>query len=175
MKLSDDDKIQIVTSILIDRKKTKDVCDQLQICKETVDQLVAYYKQNGADGISRSRNKGTYSREFKSDVIECIMQSHDSHRNAAIRFNAAKSDVRQRCLLLRKDAAYSTINHKKVQKVMHEMGLSGYISRNGKRYSSYKGRIGKIADNLVQREFDAPKPNTIWSTDMTGFRLVFGQ
>lgn len=79
---------------------------------------------------------------------------------------------RRICLLLRKDAAYSTINHKKVQKVMHEMGLSGYISRNGKRYSSYKGRIGKIADNLVQREFDAPKPNTIWSTDITEFKLV---
>ncbi len=117
MKLSDDDKIQIVTSILIDRKKTKDVCDQWQICKETVNQLVAYYKQHGADGISRTRNKGTYSREFKSDVIEYIMQSHDSLRNAAIRFNVAKSDVRQWYLLFKEKGSDAFGTEKRGSKV----------------------------------------------------------
>lgn len=49
---------------------------------------------------------------------------------------------------------------------MKELGLQGYISRNGyRRYSSYKGSVGRVADNNVD------KPNTVWGTDVTEFRL----
>lgn len=36
-----------------------------------------------------------------------------------------------------------------------------------KRYKSYKGEVGKIADNLLKREFKAEKPNQKWVTDVT--------
>lgn len=41
---------------------------------------------------------------------------------------------------------------------MHKLGLKG-IRRNKRKYSSYKGTIGKIAPNLIRRDFFAPMPN----------------
>ncbi len=40
-----------------------------------------------------------------------------------------------------------------------------------KKYRSYKGEIGKIAPNLIQRNFKAEKPNQKWTTDITEFAL----
>ena len=45
------------------------------------------------------------------------------------------------------------------------------IVRRKRKYSSYKGTVGKIAKNIVERDFDADKPNTKWYTDVTEFNL----
>lgn len=50
------------------------------------------------------------------------------------------------------------------------MHLKG-IRRNKRKYSSYKGTIGKIALNLIHRDFFAALPNTKWYTDITEFHL----
>ncbi len=62
------------------------------------------------------------------------------------------------------------VNHKKVQRIMKELGLQS-IQRPKRRYSSYKGTIGKIADNLLKRNFKADKPNQKWATDITEFKI----
>ena len=43
-----------------------------------------------------------------------------------------------------------------------------------KKYRSYKGETGKIAPNLLNRDFHADKPNQKWVTDVTEFSL-FGE
>lgn len=74
--------------------------------------------------------------------------------------------------LLRRMKQFCNVNHKKVQRIMKELGLQGYISRNGyRRYSSYKGSVGRVADNVLNRKFNVDKPNTVWGTDVTEFRL----
>lgn len=35
------------------------------------------------------------------------------------------------------------------------------------KYHSYQGEIGKVADNLLNREFKALKPDEKWTTDVT--------
>jgi transposase InsO family protein len=40
-----------------------------------------------------------------------------------------------------------------------------------RRYRSYKGEVGKIAPNVLQRDFKADKPNQKWVTDVTEFSL----
>ncbi len=40
-----------------------------------------------------------------------------------------------------------------------------------KKYRSYKGQIGKIAPNLIQRDFKSDKPNQKWTTDITEISL----
>ena len=40
-----------------------------------------------------------------------------------------------------------------------------------RKYSSYKGQIGKVANNIVNRRFKASKPNELWLTDITQFRI----
>ena len=64
------------------------------------------------------------------------------------------------------------VNHKTVQRLMKELGLVCRVRM--KKYRSYKGEIGKIAPNLLQRDFHANKPNEKWVTDVTEFSL-FGQ
>ena len=40
-----------------------------------------------------------------------------------------------------------------------------------RKYSSYKGQVGKVAPNVVNRNFKASKPNQLWLTDVTEFRI----
>ena len=65
-----------------------------------------------------------------------------------------------------------SINHKTVQRLMKELGLVCRVRI--KKYRSYKGEVGKIAPNLLNRNFYAEKPNQKWVTDVTEFSL-FGQ
>ena len=62
------------------------------------------------------------------------------------------------------------INHKTVLKLMKILGLQSIV-RPKHRYSSYKGEVGKIADNLLKRDFKAEKPNQKWATDVTEFKV----
>lgn len=64
------------------------------------------------------------------------------------------------------------VNHKTVQKLMKELGIICRVRM--KKYRSYKGEIGKIAPNLLDRDFKAERPNLKWVTDVTEFNL-FGQ
>lgn len=43
-----------------------------------------------------------------------------------------------------------------------------------KKYRSYRGEVGKSAPNILERNFEAAKPNQKWVTDVTEFSL-FGQ
>lgn len=65
-----------------------------------------------------------------------------------------------------------TINHKTVQRLMKEEELVCRVRM--KKYRSYKGETGKIAPNLLERNFSSTTPNQKWVTDVTEFNL-FGQ
>ena len=64
------------------------------------------------------------------------------------------------------------INHKTVQRLMKELGIKCMVRI--KKYRSYKGNVGKIAPNLIARNFYASAPNQKWTTDITEFSL-FGE
>ncbi|TQR05962.1 IS3 family transposase [Psychrobacillus soli] len=64
------------------------------------------------------------------------------------------------------------VNHKKVQRIMKELGLKCLVRM--KKYKSYKGTVGKIAPNILDRQFTAEQPNEKWVTDITEFKL-FGE
>lgn len=64
------------------------------------------------------------------------------------------------------------VNHKKVQRLMNVLGLKSLVRI--KKYRSYKGMVGKIAPNILERNFHAEKPNEKWVTDITQFKL-FGE
>lgn len=64
------------------------------------------------------------------------------------------------------------VNHKTVQKLMKQIGLKCMVRI--KKYKSYRGKVGKVAPNLLQRDFKATKPNEKWVTDVTEFSL-FGK
>ena len=61
------------------------------------------------------------------------------------------------------------INHKVVMRLMKEEKLTCKV--RVKKYKSYKGQEGKIAPNILNRNFEASKPNEKWATDVTEFAL----
>jgi putative transposase len=61
------------------------------------------------------------------------------------------------------------INHKTVLKLMKSLGLKSVIRI--KKYKSYKGEQGKIAPNILERDFKASAPNQKWATDITEFNV----
>ena len=57
------------------------------------------------------------------------------------------------------------INHKTVERLMKEQGLKCLMRK--KRYRSYKGTIGKIAPNVLNRDFKADRPYQKLVTDVS--------
>lgn len=62
-----------------------------------------------------------------------------------------------------------SINHKTVLKLMNECNIKCQVRIH--KYRSYKGEVGKIAPNILQRDFKADRPNQKWVTDVTEFSL----
>jgi transposase InsO family protein len=62
------------------------------------------------------------------------------------------------------------INHKTVQRLMGQLRLKSLV--RVKKYRSYKGLVGRIAPNILQRQFDAQRPNQKWVTDVTEFNVA---
>ena len=85
-------------------------------------------------------------------------------------FNANKGRYGYRRITqVLKEKGY-TINHKTVLKLMNSLNLKGKQRKNDK-YHSYKGEVGKIADNLLKRDFYAEKPFEKLTTDVTQFKV----
>ena len=65
------------------------------------------------------------------------------------------------------------VNHKRVQRLMKIMGLAG--KRPKEKYHSYKGQVGKIADNIINRDFSTTAPFQKWTTDVSQFNFPWGK
>jgi len=65
------------------------------------------------------------------------------------------------------------VNHKRVQRIMHHIGLVG--KRPKEKYHSYQGEVGKVADNLINRDFSATAPLQKWTTDVSQFGFSWGK
>ena len=74
---------------------------------------------------------------------------------------------RRICAQLRNEGY--VINHKTVQKLMQEMYLKSVVRRV--RYRSYKGEVGRVAANVLERDFSTHAPNRKWATDVTEFKI----
>ncbi|MEX3935789.1 IS3 family transposase [Paraburkholderia phymatum] len=61
------------------------------------------------------------------------------------------------------------INHKTVQRLMGELQLKSCV--RVKKYRAYRGQIGHVAPNVLERNFAAQRPNEKWVTDVTEFNV----
>ena len=64
------------------------------------------------------------------------------------------------------------INHKKVQRIMKELGLKCTKFTRKSRYNSYKGKVGKVAKNRLNRRFNTPIRLQKLVTDVTEFKCA---
>lgn len=116
-----------------------------------------------------------YCRMPRSTFYYCLRQMKKQDKYAQI-----KQDIQQiyhenhgrygyrRITLELHNRGYH-INHKTVQKLMNSLNLKSLVRK--RRYRSYRGEVGKIAPNILNREFKTDKPNQKWVTDVTEFRV----
>ena len=65
------------------------------------------------------------------------------------------------------------VNHKRIQRLMHDMELQG--KRPKEKYHSYKGEVGKVASNIINRDFSTTAPLQKWTTDVSQFSFAWGK
>ena len=115
-------------------------------------------------GLAKSVYYYTLSKKNKDDKNkEIIDKIKEIFNNNQERYGY------RRITLELKNQGYN-VNHKKVYRIMVKLGLKP-LKRNKRKYSSYKGTVGKIADNLIERDFRSEKLNEKWYTDVTEFNL----
>ena len=74
-------------------------------------------------------------------------------------------------LLRMDDAEPLVVSEKVVRRIMGEEGLRPVYLRRPKRWSSYRGELSEAPASLVERDFHAERPNTLWLTDVTQFTM----
>ncbi len=100
-------------------------------------------------------NRPDKYQEIK-ELIKCIFEEHQGRYG----YRRITLELRNRGI---------KINHKTVRRLMNEMGLKCLVRM--KKYRSYRGKVGKIAPNILERDFTASEPNEKWVTDVTEFHL----
>ena len=108
-----------------------------------------YYQLKQLDGLDKDK-------EFKTE-IQAIFTEHKGNYG----YRRVTLELRNRGFV---------VNHKKVQRLMKILGLTARIRRK-RKYSSYQGEIGKKAENLIQRQFEASRPMEKCYTDVTEFAI----
>ncbi|WP_146067803.1 IS3 family transposase, partial [Brevibacillus laterosporus] len=65
------------------------------------------------------------------------------------------------------------VNHKKVLRIMQNLGLKAIIRRKRSYMTAHQAKVsdGRVADNLLKRDFTAQEPNQKWVTDVTQYRI----
>ena len=61
------------------------------------------------------------------------------------------------------------LNHKTIRKLMLMIGIKCLIRK--KKYRSYKGEVGLVADNVLKRNFTASSPLCKLATDVTQIEM----
>jgi len=102
-------------------------------------------------------------------------------------FNKHKSRYGYRRITLELRNKGLVINHKRVKRLMSQLGLYGLTPKS--KYKSYKGEVGKTANNkllvkvvdevkhttTMKRNFKTTKVNEVWLSDVTEFHIPAGK
>ena len=67
------------------------------------------------------------------------------------------------------------VSEKVTDRVMKEDASTVGYPKNQRRYCSYRGDIDRLALGVVQRNFHADAPGTVWLTDITEFAAQDGR
>ena len=116
----------------------------------------------------------------KSGLARSTYYYYIKHRNDEDKYSEIKEQITnifcenkerygyRRITMELRNRGYS-LNHKTVLRLMKEQRIKCRVRI--KKYHSYKGEVGKVAPNLLERDFKADKPNQKWVTDVTEFAL----
>ena len=94
------------------------------------------------------------------EIKAMILSIHKEHKDYG---------QRRICGYMRKNGI--NINLKKVRRLVLELGIKvGSFTRKSRKYSSYKGKVGKVSPNRINRRFTTCVPHQKITTDTTEFK-----
>ncbi|WP_199860672.1 IS3 family transposase, partial [Oceanobacillus damuensis] len=106
-------------------------------------------------------------KENPDQDLEVLIQSIFNEHNGNYGYRRIHLELRNR--------GYK-VNHKKVQRIMKKLGLKGKkFWTKTRKYRSYKGTIGKVAKNRINRRFYTNVPLQKLTTDITEFKCTDGK
>nr|WP_242466605.1 IS3 family transposase [Brevibacillus brevis] len=130
--------------------------------KQSIKSLCAYLRisRSGYYAYCKRKNYDP-SLDLRMKIMDIYMQ-----RNKTFGYRRIQNELLRQYGLL--------VNHKKVLRLMQELSIRSIIRRKRSYRSSYEAAVsdGRIAENLLQRDFTAQKPNQKWATDVTQFRVL---
>lgn len=142
-------KAGIVTS-LRSQYELKELLKSLRLPRAT------YY-----DRLKRDKKADKYAK-VKAFIKKCFYDSKETYGYRRVHDEADKVGLHY---------AEETI-----RRLMSDMGLKVTIySKHTSKYHSYKGKVGKIAPNILKQQFGARRPFTVLHTDVTQVRLYNGE
>ena len=117
-------------------------------------------------------SKSTYYYEIgKVDKVQERNADISSKIESIFQENKGRYGVRRVCQELAQRGF--PVNHKRVQRIMNRLVLTG--KRPKEKYHSYRGEVGKVADNIINRDFSTDRPLQKWTTDVSQFTLPWGK
>lgn len=136
------------------------VIDELKH-KQTVKELCVYL------GISRSGYYAYLKRKDKhiDEDLKVKIRTIYEQRNKTVGYRRIQDELFRQYRLV--------VNHKKVLRLMQELGIQAIIRRKYIHRTSREVAVsdGRIAENLLNRDFKADKFNQKWVTDITQYRV----
>ena len=100
-----------------------------------------------------------------------VQQMHQPCKYAAVKekmttiFHETYESYGYRRMTIALEKEGFTFDRKTVARLMKELGLQ--VKKKTRGYRSFRGEVGQIADNHVQREFEATAPYQLWVTDVS--------
>lgn len=117
--------------------------------------LLEYFKMPSSTFYAAIKTRNNKYSELENRITQ-IFHEHKG-----------RYGVRRITAQLRKEGVL--INHKTVYRLMLRLNLKSVQRRV--KYRSYKGTVGKVAPNVLQRNFHAEKENQKWTTDVTQINI----
>lgn len=103
-----------------------------------------------------------FKEENKDKKIETFIKDIFEDHNGNYGYRRITMELRKRGYV---------VNHKKVLRIMNKLGIKCIkFTRKSRRFSTYKGTVGKIAKNLLNRRFKTHLPYQKITTDTTEFK-----
>lgn len=91
----------------------------------------------------------------KELIKDIVAKTHRRYGHRRVRSELAKTGAH--------------VSKKTVLALMRELGLLSRVRR--KKFNSHRGKVGTIADNVLDRDFNSETPNQKWVTDVTEFAI----
>lgn len=96
------------------------------------------------------------NQEFEQDILEIRKNNKD------FGYRRIYGELRKQGLI---------VNKKRVQRIIQKLGLQVIsFTRKSRKYSSYKGKVGKVAPNRIHRRFETHIPHQKITTDTSEFK-----